>query len=199
MSCFRVYSNLHDKKLTIFSDAETNMINDVISQANAKWNMSGCTLVLQKDGSLIDDDRCLKYYQHESLILLTKKERWIDPIMLQLTPESPSVSTSTLAAVTAQHTELPRNGSGAALQSSREASTRVKTNMTDDSMANRTTEHPTGSTDASDEVDLHLQSKKRGNLQNFKIPWTSSDPFTLAGLQKKQKRIITATVHLVID
>ena len=75
---FRVWSCDRLKKASIIIGESNNMIQDVINKSNNKLEINGTLLVLEKDGTPIDEDLALNYYGKEILILLEEGESWID-------------------------------------------------------------------------------------------------------------------------
>ena len=75
---FRVWSCDRLKKSAVIIEESNNMIQDVINKSNNKLEINGTLLVLEKDGTPIDEDMVLKHYGKEILILLEEGESWID-------------------------------------------------------------------------------------------------------------------------
>lgn len=65
------------------------MVQEVCSTASKKLNIEGRTLVLEKDGSPIDEDIFLIHFKLEVLILLQADECWLDNLFVTNVSDNP--------------------------------------------------------------------------------------------------------------
>lgn len=53
------------------------LIVNIYALASQKLHIDGCVLVLEKDGTMIDENEALRQLHQEIFMLLTKEEKWI--------------------------------------------------------------------------------------------------------------------------
>lgn len=76
---YKVWSANRKKKISLMIMESDNMISDLITKSSIKLGIEGTTIVLEKDGTLIDDNDVLKFCFAEILILLQPEEHWSPP------------------------------------------------------------------------------------------------------------------------
>lgn len=100
---FKVWSAKREKKVAIIVTAERDTVTDVIASAKKKHSLTteGCKLVLECDGTLIDDDDVLHHFADQTLLILNGDEDWTAPLPTitaeQETITKPSTSSSDVA------------------------------------------------------------------------------------------------------
>ncbi|XP_043463964.1 uncharacterized protein LOC122499583 isoform X2 [Leptopilina heterotoma] len=78
---FKVWSHDRGSKKSVIVKTETNLFNNFLIRANEKLNINGTTIVLNKDGTEVDDDESLDlwYQEGEIFMLLQQNEVWKAP------------------------------------------------------------------------------------------------------------------------
>jgi len=59
-----------EKKISLILRESDNMLLDVIAKSNIKLDITGFVLVMEKDGTVVDDNDVLKFCSGETLMLL---------------------------------------------------------------------------------------------------------------------------------
>lgn len=73
---FKVWSADNIKKSVIIVDDNDNIYENLTEKASEKLNIVGCSLVLQSDGTVVDDGDALKLLNKETFVLLEKNSSW---------------------------------------------------------------------------------------------------------------------------
>ncbi|CAH0563177.1 unnamed protein product [Brassicogethes aeneus] len=97
LTFFKIWSLRGNKGVIYLTQAE-NMLLNLIVKASEKFNINGAKLVLQKDGTDIDDDIILEHFKDEVLLLLKTGQFWdggLDGILTLNDNRSTTTSTST--------------------------------------------------------------------------------------------------------
>lgn len=76
---FKVWSANRKQKISLVIMESDNMISELITKSNIKLGINGIIIVLEKDGTVIDDDNVLKFCSNEILLLLQPEECWSPP------------------------------------------------------------------------------------------------------------------------
>ncbi|CAG9818605.1 unnamed protein product, partial [Phaedon cochleariae] len=85
---FKVWNKSRDLKTIVkLEESEDNLLNKLIGKASEKLYLNGIKLVLESDGTTIDEDEILRVIKSDVFILLQPKEEW--------EPPQPNTSTST--------------------------------------------------------------------------------------------------------
>ncbi|CAH0564390.1 unnamed protein product [Brassicogethes aeneus] len=89
---FKVWSC--DRKFkSLFKVAEPDILCQLILKVNEKFQINGSSLVLNKDGTVIDDEDILIEMKNETLLLLTQNEKWTPEIGCSSSNTLPSTET----------------------------------------------------------------------------------------------------------
>lgn len=81
---FKVWSADRKQKISLVINQSDNMLADLISKSNNKLGINGSTLVMEKDGTNIDDNDVLKFCSGETFILLQTEEFWLPQNEMEL-------------------------------------------------------------------------------------------------------------------
>ena len=179
---FQVWSASRIKKGAVIIKEEKNLVDNLLIKASAKLAISGATIVLEKNGTPIDEDELLIHYQEEIFIVLEKNEVWR------------KIET------TGNTIEMKEN-----LPSNTDHKVPEIHNFTEDneSHGNNSLNDETQE-DINDETSSSSSNTSQ-NLHNdwtdFKIPWETFDKDLLRLLEsgKNTKLIIKRTVNKIID
>ncbi|XP_071565728.1 uncharacterized protein [Temnothorax nylanderi] len=76
---FKVWSANRQQKASLILNESENMLSQLITKSNTKLGIIGCTLVMEKDGTVVNDDDVLKFCSRETFILLQQGESWLSP------------------------------------------------------------------------------------------------------------------------
>ncbi|CAG9818630.1 unnamed protein product [Phaedon cochleariae] len=77
---FKIWnSTRHKKTIVTMRESEENLLLRLITKASEKLKILGTELVLESDGTKIDEDEVLKLIKYEILILLQPGEEWKKP------------------------------------------------------------------------------------------------------------------------
>jgi len=71
-----VWSTDRKNKISLILRESDNMLTDLITKSNNKLGIVGSVLVLEKDGTVVDDNEVLKFCSSEILMLLRPEESW---------------------------------------------------------------------------------------------------------------------------
>ncbi|KAJ3639917.1 hypothetical protein Zmor_003245 [Zophobas morio] len=77
MLAFKIWNVSRTKKVFVAIEEDEQMLLVLVAKASEKLQIDGSTLVLETDGTVIDDETVLKMVEKEVLILLTKEECWV--------------------------------------------------------------------------------------------------------------------------
>jgi len=73
---FKVWSADRKQKISILIHQSENMLSELITKSNAKLGITGSILVMEKDGTVVDDNDVLQYCSTETFMLLQSEEFW---------------------------------------------------------------------------------------------------------------------------
>lgn len=90
--CFKIWSADRQKKTAVVSPMCDNLLLSVIATASAKLDINGSILVLESDGTVIDEDEVLTSFEKEIFLLLECNEIWFPAYV-----HAPTSSTSTIS------------------------------------------------------------------------------------------------------
>ena len=76
MLSFKTWSADRTKKEAILVQESENLLPTVIREGSAKLNTVGVKLVLEADGTDIDEEQLLRHFQSQPLLLLNENEEW---------------------------------------------------------------------------------------------------------------------------
>ncbi|CAH0560597.1 unnamed protein product [Brassicogethes aeneus] len=91
---FKVWSCNRDKKCSLVLQQNENLVDDLILKASVKLKLNGSTVVLESDGTEINDNEVLVELKNETLVILQPGEQWW-PIREDFTSVSNKSITST--------------------------------------------------------------------------------------------------------
>ncbi|KAF2891526.1 hypothetical protein ILUMI_14647 [Ignelater luminosus] len=75
---FKVWNITRQKKVFVVLNSDDQQLYvNLVLKASEKLELDGSTLVLESDGTIIDDDHVLRHLEKETLILLEKDQKWI--------------------------------------------------------------------------------------------------------------------------
>lgn len=95
--CFKIWSGDRVKKTAIVLNKDENLYENLILKASQKLNINGSKIVLESDGTDIDECEVLEAFHKETLVLLEPNEFWVShnaPQCFDLS--SPNASTISL-------------------------------------------------------------------------------------------------------
>lgn len=73
---FKVWCVNRKKKASLVINQCDTMLSKLITKSNVKLGIAGTTLVMEKDGTLVDDNDVRQFYSGETFILLQTGETW---------------------------------------------------------------------------------------------------------------------------
>jgi len=73
---FKVWSVDRKNKISLLIHPSENMLSELIAKSNAKLGITGSILVMEKDGTVVDDNDVLQYCSTETFMLLHSGEFW---------------------------------------------------------------------------------------------------------------------------
>lgn len=73
---YKVWAGDRKKKISLILRESDNMLSELIEKSNIKLGIAGSVLVMEKDGTVVDDDDVLKFCSGEILMLLQPEESW---------------------------------------------------------------------------------------------------------------------------
>ncbi|XP_067210498.1 uncharacterized protein [Linepithema humile] len=73
---YKVWSADRKNKISLILRESDDMLTDLITKSNIKLGIVGSVLVIEKDGTIIDDNKVLKFCSGEILMLLRPEESW---------------------------------------------------------------------------------------------------------------------------
>lgn len=73
---FKVWSANRKQKISLVINQSDNMLSELITKSNNKLGINGSTLVMEKDGTNVDDNDVLKFCSGETFMLLQAEEFW---------------------------------------------------------------------------------------------------------------------------
>ncbi|CAH0563115.1 unnamed protein product [Brassicogethes aeneus] len=76
---FTVWTSNREQKRFIIEKEGINLLERVILKASEKFSLNGSTLVLESNGTPVEQDEVLLILKSEILILLASGEQWIPP------------------------------------------------------------------------------------------------------------------------
>lgn len=76
---FKVWSANRKQKASLIIKESDNMLSELITKSNVKLDITGSTLVMEKDGTVVNDDDVLKFCSGETFMLLQQEESWLSP------------------------------------------------------------------------------------------------------------------------
>lgn len=74
---YKIWTVDRQKKTSLLLPESDNMLSDLIAKSNTKLGIAGSVIVMEKDGTVIDDDNVLKFCSGKTLMLLQPKESWL--------------------------------------------------------------------------------------------------------------------------
>ncbi|XP_067212754.1 uncharacterized protein [Linepithema humile] len=74
---FKVWSANRKQKISLVINQSDTMLSELIAKSNSKLDINGSTLVMEKDGTNIDDNDVLKFCSGETFMLLQAEEFWL--------------------------------------------------------------------------------------------------------------------------
>lgn len=74
---FKVWSANRKQKISLVINQSDNMLSELITKSNNKLGINGLTLVMEKDGTNVDDNDVLKFCSGETFMLLQAEELWL--------------------------------------------------------------------------------------------------------------------------
>lgn len=79
MNIFKVWSGNRDKKHYVGVYGNSDILKSLIISASIKLDKIGVKIVLEEDGTEIDEDFILEYVKLKTLLLLERGETWAPP------------------------------------------------------------------------------------------------------------------------
>ena len=73
---FKVWSANRKQKISLMISQSDNMLSELITKSSSKLGINGSALVIEKDGTNVDDNDVLKFCSGETFILLQAEEVW---------------------------------------------------------------------------------------------------------------------------
>jgi len=73
---FKVWSADRKQKISLLIHQSENMLSELIAKSNAKLGITGSIFVMEKDGTVVDDNDVLQYCSTETFMLLQSGEFW---------------------------------------------------------------------------------------------------------------------------
>ncbi|KAM0734103.1 hypothetical protein ACS0PU_012468 [Formica fusca] len=73
---FKIWSANRKQKISLVINQSDNMLSELITKSNNKLGINGYTLVMEKDGTNVDDNDVLKFCSGEIFMLLQSEEFW---------------------------------------------------------------------------------------------------------------------------
>lgn len=73
---YKVWAGDRKKKISLILRESDNMLSELIEKSNIKLGIAGSSLVMEKDGTVVDDDDVVKFCSGEILMLLQPEESW---------------------------------------------------------------------------------------------------------------------------
>jgi len=73
---YKVWSADRKKKTSLILRESDDMLTDLIAKGNNKLGIVGSILVLEKNGTVVDDNEVLKFCSGDILVLLRPEESW---------------------------------------------------------------------------------------------------------------------------
>ena len=91
---FKVWSTDRTKKISLFVHCS---VPNVIEKSNERLKIMGTRLVCEADGTEIEDDRVLKHFSGNTLIILEAHEFWIPKESFKMDTSNSSLKKSSTA------------------------------------------------------------------------------------------------------
>lgn len=73
---FKVWSANRKQKVSLVINQSDNVLSELITKSNNKLGIKGSTLIMEKNGTNVDDNDVLKFCSGEILMLLQAEEFW---------------------------------------------------------------------------------------------------------------------------
>lgn len=90
---FKVWSANRKQKTLLLINESDDILSDLITKANKKLGINGSILVMEKDGTNVDDNDVLKFCSGEIFMLLEAEEFWSPQNETELQSHNDSIST----------------------------------------------------------------------------------------------------------
>nr|XP_023027460.1 uncharacterized protein LOC111515468 isoform X2 [Leptinotarsa decemlineata] len=105
---FKIWNNFRTKKTIVVVDAsDNNLYENLILKASEKLQIDGSQLVLETDGTTIDENEALVMLNKEIFILLDKNEFWVPSVTNTTNTSSIMSLDTTLSAISTDSTDIP--------------------------------------------------------------------------------------------
>lgn len=149
-------------------------IPHVISKANKKLGINGISIVLEKDGTSIDESDILKFYIEEIFIILQNGETWSQNCEKNTIEKSDSQPE--LDAPPAEINDTTSNAESVPVENNDN-----QENVNNNAQSTKTTETPEDTHEKT--IASILEGRNFSDWEGYKIPWVTIDSFTLKELQ----------------
>nr|XP_022903739.1 uncharacterized protein LOC111416030 [Onthophagus taurus] len=86
MTLFKVWDSTRNKRFMVMVPDGEDLYEQIVLRASTKLQINGVSLVLEEDGTVIDDTNVLRELKSEqTLLLLTANEKWTEHLNLTTT------------------------------------------------------------------------------------------------------------------
>lgn len=208
---FKIWTSSREIRSSIFIDDTDNFVDKLLTEGSKKLGIEASSIVLENDGTVIDDDKVLQYYRNEYFILLQDGEKWEERTVngMQVPyghTESLDEPTELINSSNAANQLLPSNelpvvdlteSTTANASSSTLDNSNVTNNEDDDIDLSSELQ---SATETSDPVGLESSAAKI-SLDEFEIPWDKFEPAVLRDLElgSKANNLLIKCLNRVVD
>ncbi|CAH1099112.1 unnamed protein product [Psylliodes chrysocephalus] len=181
---FKIWNLNRDKKFVVVVEDINDLLLQVVVKASQKMMIDGSNLVLEVDGTLVDEDDVLLSLKTETFILLTKDEIW--------RPAIQSLSSW----------ETLSNGSTLSLSSTSSGITNTNTNLLihDVITLNNTADANIENVNVSNILPIEFNTNMEYLWSKFMVPWEKipADIITQCEEHKINQQNMHQLIHLIV-